>query len=561
MLKIRLMLILVVVILIAGLGSYFLLSRNNTETIHEQMKETSRIAVQFLQLEVSSRMQKTTHQLLGLSNKTEIKQFFRASQPVSPGGISPAPPSMKTLADLWKNMSLDLIWLIDSEGKILYSSGDEKEKGESVSGIPIVEKALKGEYANSTSIFKNVLFTLSAVPVFSATQEPLGVLFAGNSFTAAWLRDRSKRLDTHLALFSENSIRYHTLDTFSANQIGMLLKKEKFGQFKDNVSAFMKEYDAGSTVNILGIVPFGGELQDYNVGLIVHDKHEILEFLPFTNPNVQAIALGALALFVFGFLISLWIPLSFKSQSRKLAGQIATNLSYSAEGSQKDFDKYINELKPIIETIMQYLAQDRKRSELTRETLGIGNNLTERLLATVPRKSTKEIKEAVAEGTVDTAASGGVGSLDELDSVELPPDSESNPEIPADTVSESQESAPESIEEKVKKIKSLSSNAAPSTEEELGEDDTSVAMTQTIAIGGGQTIPDDEDVYFDQVYNKFLDKREELGETASINKEKFIGSLRANSKRIKDKFLCEKVKFTVFEKAGKASVKGAPVRK
>ncbi len=561
MLKIKQLLILVVLLSLAGIGSYFLLSRSNTEILHERMKETTRIAIQFLQLEVSSLGQKNTHQLLGLSQKSEIKQFFKASQPVPVGGISPAPPAMKELVGLWKGMDFDLIWLLDKDGKILYSSGGEEEKGETVSGIPVVKKALEGELAGSTSIFKNVLFSLSAVPVYSATQETLGVLFAGKSFTAEWLRDRSKRLNTHLALFAENTIRYHTLDSYSANQIGALLKQGAFGKFKEGISAFMKEYQTGTTVNIMGMVPFSGELQDYHVGLIVHDQHESLEFLPFFNRNVQAMLLGLLVLLTFGFLISLWIPLSFKSYSRKLAGQIATNLSYSAEGSTRDFDQYITELKPIIETIKSYLAQDRKRSELTRETLGIGNNLTERLLATVPRKSTKEmsgVPNAAQPKTVATTAPAEdrsesvVASLDELDSVEIPPDREEDATEP--------ETDDDAVKARSKQIKALSSNTIPSTEEDLGAEDESVAMTQTIAIGGGQTIPDDEEVYFDQVYKKFLDKREELGETATINREKFIGSLRANSKRIREKFGCEKVKFTVFEKAGKASVKGAPVR-
>ena len=86
-------------------------------------------------------------------------------------------------------------------------------------------------------------------------------------------------------------------------------------------------------------------------------------------------------------------------------------------------------------------------------------------------------------------------------------------------------------------------------------------MTMTMAtVDPSDSLPDNEEAYLAQVFQDYMALRDKLGETTPSNREKFIFSLRQNSQKLKEKFKCSKVRFTVFEKEGKASVKAAPVR-
>ena len=73
---------------------------------------------------------------------------------------------------------------------------------------------------------------------------------------------------------------------------------------------------------------------------------------------------------------------------------------------------------------------------------------------------------------------------------------------------------------------------------------------------------DEVSEYFNQVYREYLNMREVLGQpTHTINSRKFLKTLGRNTRRICEKTGCRKVRFTVYEKDGKAAIKASPARR
>ena len=72
----------------------------------------------------------------------------------------------------------------------------------------------------------------------------------------------------------------------------------------------------------------------------------------------------------------------------------------------------------------------------------------------------------------------------------------------------------------------------------------------------------DEESHFKEVFEQYLAKRKECGESVEgMTLEKFSATLRKNRDQILAKHDARGVRFTVYEKAGKASLKASPIKK
>ncbi len=70
-----------------------------------------------------------------------------------------------------------------------------------------------------------------------------------------------------------------------------------------------------------------------------------------------------------------------------------------------------------------------------------------------------------------------------------------------------------------------------------------------------------EEVAFRAVYNRYVDARSECGQSSEVSFDSIKESLKRQSRQIKSKFNCERVKFRVAIEDGKAKMKAIPVRK
>ncbi len=78
------------------------------------------------------------------------------------------------------------------------------------------------------------------------------------------------------------------------------------------------------------------------------------------------------------------------------------------------------------------------------------------------------------------------------------------------------------------------------------------------AVGAG---PDDEQAHWREVYEDFLAKKRECNEpTESLTYEKFVGTLQKHKEQLIARTGCRTVRFQVYIKDGKATLKASPVR-
>jgi hypothetical protein len=85
-------------------------------------------------------------------------------------------------------------------------------------------------------------------------------------------------------------------------------------------------------------------------------------------------------------------------------------------------------------------------------------------------------------------------------------------------------------------------------------------------LGGPPAAPaatgsDPEEAHFREVFQQFLEMKQRCGEpTANLTFEKFAQTLRKNKAALMEKHHAKGVRFTVYEKAGKAALKATPLR-
>lgn len=71
---------------------------------------------------------------------------------------------------------------------------------------------------------------------------------------------------------------------------------------------------------------------------------------------------------------------------------------------------------------------------------------------------------------------------------------------------------------------------------------------------------DPEEAHLREVYDEFLRIREQCGESAAgISYERFAAKLRQNRAQLMEKYRCASVRFTVYEKEGRAALKASPI--
>jgi hypothetical protein len=79
--------------------------------------------------------------------------------------------------------------------------------------------------------------------------------------------------------------------------------------------------------------------------------------------------------------------------------------------------------------------------------------------------------------------------------------------------------------------------------------------------GNGGEVYEDEETQWRRVYQEFVALKRRLGEpTQKLTYEKFRGTLQRNKDALMQRHQCERVKFRVYEKQGRAALKASPVK-
>jgi hypothetical protein len=79
--------------------------------------------------------------------------------------------------------------------------------------------------------------------------------------------------------------------------------------------------------------------------------------------------------------------------------------------------------------------------------------------------------------------------------------------------------------------------------------------------GLAQLSPEEEDRYFHEIYDEFIKLKKQLGEaTEQLTFERFLVTLKKNRDTLMARYDCKRVKFQVYEKDRKASLKATPIK-
>ena len=85
------------------------------------------------------------------------------------------------------------------------------------------------------------------------------------------------------------------------------------------------------------------------------------------------------------------------------------------------------------------------------------------------------------------------------------------------------------------------------------------AAFQDFAIGGAEN-DDPDEPHWRETYDRFVELKVQLGEPASVSFEKFAAKLKKNRADLVAKHNCKGVRFSVYEKDGKAAIKASAIR-
>jgi hypothetical protein len=102
----------------------------------------------------------------------------------------------------------------------------------------------------------------------------------------------------------------------------------------------------------------------------------------------------------------------------------------------------------------------------------------------------------------------------------------------------------------------------PLGQDDLDDEDATVVsqmpqeLLSALAAGGME----DEAAEWRRVFEDFVRIKQQCGEPANVNYEKFLNTLRKNRDQLLQRHQCKRVKFSVYVKDGKAALKASPVK-
>ena len=114
-----------------------------------------------------------------------------------------------------------------------------------------------------------------------------------------------------------------------------------------------------------------------------------------------------------------------------------------------------------------------------------------------------------------------------------------------------------------KRLKSTLLGVAPpeDDDDDDGDEATMVASIPKELLERSASGQDEEQAHFREVFEKFVALKEKNGEpTAKLTFEKFAVTLRKNRDQIVNRHGAKRVRFTVYEKNGKAALKATPIK-
>ncbi len=526
-------------------------------------------------------------------------------------------PSGEELKTLINNLKLDsraeCFVIVDGKGKVIMRSNEDRS-GDVIIGLPIVKRALSGSISGDTMEMKSRPMFVAGIPVADDNGAVIGAVVFGFPFDSKTMLDIwDQQINAHMTFIWKNQI--------VASSFAPLDKVVREGISKRKyLRGFVKTPPEGEIVSLGSgrrVVVFGVPGNLKGQGGFVASPRELSEFagINIFTTSQWLFAAAGLAILI-ALLGAFWAVKSFSHDVALLVERV------KKAGDEKDpsiiqpqaFNK---EIAPVAKSVREAMAAiiahaDKKRStnsalEIPEELRDLSDQSAIKAgsagpeVAPPPQKEVSDSTVAKFAELIDSTLAGNATTPPPKVESQQP---ESTPEPPkeepvsAPAMDEPGSELQKLVEEMNKEIASKGAALQPETNGQpqqppvqqqqaakpapaqqpkpvtsAPQQQSAEEMVKVTLHGGPGGIPvvkpedlemseqDKLKAQFEKVFAEYVALRKQLGEPVDkLSKEKFFANLTQNRQRIMQKFQCRDVKFTVFNKNGKASVKATPIK-
>jgi hypothetical protein len=465
------------------------------------------------------------------------------------------------------DLKFDAVWAVDVNGRVVANVGFEHSDDWELGGYPSVADSIHGWIRDDAWVWKGRIYRVVMRPVEREAQgEPVGAVIGAKIVDDTFARAVSKRTGAAVGFYADNA------RVASGAPEGF--DKGSLDEITSDLKALDKDKDyqekGRSEVRVLS----------QHLGVV------------YARLPGEAWDLGA------GYAVG------------HMAVSIGTPFDFLTQADNTDKEKVPTKfIIPVVLLLIglglffTFAEHDQPRNTFHKEVLRLGKGEIDVLAPSKFRGAFKKIAADLNDGIEKVAAKGGAPRrAADLEQVLGPiptqpamsafsvPGGPGAPPVESPTSSRSIPRPPPSAAGVAPRLRSSASGQVPAVtgEETTGDLDVRVSAP-TPAPGGPRPPPapprraasgampavaepageasGDFDELSDwqrdwqRVYEEFLALKKQCGEdTASLTFEKFKGTLQRNKDSIMQKQTCTRVKFTVYEKDGKAALKASPVK-
>lgn len=462
--------------------------------------------------------------------------------------------AMRKANDDLNDFKADLLMAIDVRGTVVCQAGaKEREHGHNFAGFPAVDGALRGYVRDDIWKLDKEVFLVAARPVIHEGRY-VGAL--------VHLMKVSDKLATEIsptvqfALFSNLMMvavgaprieGYRVADgTFIADPIGEVLASESY---KKRGYSEVRRLSTGQGEFMAVYAKIRGEAAANGVGFALTYPLDLMTspkdiYDKASTQDIQELPRLWLILGLILITAVAWVLIYFEGQrpiSKLLVAVV--ELTKSDPKDRMNVYRFRRKIRKIAEAINK--AIDYKLKSVLEDT----------------ESSSKSIDSILGNPEEDRLSSAAFKFEEPTASDIPPPPPPSGDNAPEpDTVSKNLQSA---IADTLGKASNGTASPPPPRKKEGGGPPKVPGKTSSPGPkeNGKDDAPKDEEAYFHQIYEKFVALKKELGESVEqLTYERFKGTLVKNRDTLVARYKCSSVKFQVYEKDGKASLKATPVK-
>ncbi len=446
----------------------------------------------------------------------------------------------------------DLLIALNLKGEVICQVGkNEREHGYVLAGFPAVDAALRGYIRDDIWKLNNDVYLMAMRPVIEQGRYVGAIVHAMKvSDKLAVAISPSLQLaffagNTMVAVGSPPAVKGPKAQgSHIAQPLDKVLLNAKFQ--KDGYSE-VQRIESSEDEFMAVYSRIRGEAANNNVGYALVASIDVMiaptEF--YEKAGTQDIDALPTAWLIIGVILVILIGWAWNYlEAERPVGKLLQSIVALEKSDPKDqlniyrFRRKIRKVATAINALIDYKMRSiLETSETSSET------------------SSKSIDAILGQGDNDSRLSSASFKFVEPTASDVPPpppvegqssSSSSDEPAPSRPITMPQEKLPPAV-----------AKAGPKNRPPTPPSGTSAPQ----AVEAARPSPEEEQKYFKEIYQEFIDLKKNLGESVEqLTFERFLGTLKKNRDTLMARYDCQYIKFKVYEKDGKASLKATPVK-